>query len=70
MQLVTSPDKYPMWFSASPVQLAVGRAVSYKYMLFSGGDFERWENLDGSRSVTPTGKSSIGSVAACKIQFL
>jgi hypothetical protein len=43
IELVTSPDVYPVWYNREPLWLeqpAGGAVLEYKYCVFSGGEFE------------------------------
>jgi len=51
VQMVTSSTSYPTWTCQAPVTLDGKSHVDYKYAIFSGGTFQRWENFDGKRTV-------------------
>lgn len=53
--LVTKPDVYPSWYTREPISLPVGITVTYKYLLNSGGCFDRWEPVQGVRSLRVRG---------------
>lgn len=52
-ELETSPETYPEWQSSTPIPLLSGKPVRYKYAVFSGGKFQRWETYDSFRTFTP-----------------
>ena len=52
-ELETSPETYPEWQSSTPIPLLSGKPVRYKYAVFSGGKFRRWETFDSFRTFTP-----------------
>jgi len=56
LELVTTPDEYPVWRTPRPVTLPTGVLLSYKYLVFSGGCFESWEDIDvQARKMVPEG---------------
>eukprot|EP00612_Vaucheria_litorea_P006132 CAMPEP_0171470926 /NCGR_PEP_ID=MMETSP0946-20130122/414_1 /TAXON_ID=109269 /ORGANISM="Vaucheria litorea, Strain CCMP2940" /LENGTH=1149 /DNA_ID=CAMNT_0012000347 /DNA_START=172 /DNA_END=3621 /DNA_ORIENTATION=- len=48
IKLWTTPDTYPVWQSL-PLALPLHQVVLYKYGVFSGGEFKRWENIKDDR---------------------
>lgn len=52
--LVTKPDLYPTWYCRTPVALPANTVIHYKYLINSGGVFERWETIAGNRELTTT----------------
>jgi hypothetical protein len=48
VQLFASTRSYPVWESEA-VMLPKGKLVCYKYAVFSGGKFERWETVKHPR---------------------
>ncbi len=44
--LVTSPDEYPYWYSSSPILVHSNTTVKYRYLIYSGGLFNRYEDGD------------------------
>jgi len=57
VQLVTTPFTYPKWSTQDTVPLFSGHKVQYKYAIFSGGSFSRWEESPGFRNITVSGTS-------------
>uniref|UniRef100_A0A7S2RRW3 CBM20 domain-containing protein n=2 Tax=Mucochytrium quahogii TaxID=96639 RepID=A0A7S2RRW3_9STRA len=49
--LVTTPEMFPAWFSQHAIPLASGRTIRYRYAIFSGGNFSRWEGREEPRTV-------------------
>lgn len=48
---MTSSSMFPIWTSEVPITFGGRHHVDYKYAVFSGGKFCRWENFDGKRTV-------------------
>jgi hypothetical protein len=59
IELVTTPEYYPTWYSLEPVNLPLGETVAYKYFIKSGGQFSRWESEEGDRSLTLRGRDLV-----------
>jgi hypothetical protein len=59
VELVTTPEYYPTWYSLEPVNLPLGETITYKYFIKSGGQFSRWESEEGDRSLTPQGRDIV-----------
>ena len=53
VELVTTPEYFPTWYLVDPIPLPIGRPVKYKYFIKSGGQFARWESVEGDRCFTP-----------------
>ncbi|KAA0156681.1 hypothetical protein FNF29_00792 [Cafeteria roenbergensis] len=68
VQLVTTPERFPVWYTPTPLPVPARKRVEYKYMIYSGGRFQRWENLDGNR-VTAEAPDA-GSTAAQPLDTL
>ena len=49
--MMTSSSTFPIWTSEVPITFGGRHHVDYKYAVFSGGKFCRWENFDGKRTV-------------------
>ena len=49
--LVTSPEDYPIWRTSKPLVVPRGIPQAYKYAIFEGGHFKRWEALDIPRVI-------------------
>ncbi|ETV90852.1 trehalose-phosphatase [Aphanomyces invadans] len=56
IELVTSPEEYPVWRTVKPLILPRGIAHKYMYAVFSGGMFANWEPIDCDRHVVPQGR--------------
>ncbi|RQM28440.1 hypothetical protein B5M09_009791 [Aphanomyces astaci] len=56
IELVTSPDEYPVWRTVKPLILPRGIVHKYMYAVFSGGVFAHWEPIDCDRQVVPQGR--------------
>ena len=54
VQLVTSPEAFPTWFHVDTIALPTKSRVEYKYMIMSGGNFQRYESFHGNRVIVPT----------------
>lgn len=54
--LVTNPQSYPMWTTATPIELPIGETIEYKYALRVKGEFV-WEKLKGNRQLHVIGKN-------------
>ena len=48
---MTSPEDYPIWRTSKPLVVPRGIPQAYKYAIFEGGHFKRWEALDIPRVV-------------------
>jgi trehalose 6-phosphate synthase/phosphatase len=48
VQLVTSPYDFPTWYNPTPIFLLAGSEVKYRYAIFSGGVFSRFEAPPGA----------------------
>ena len=53
LNLVTTPDAYPIWYTLEPIVLPLGHVLSYKYCISDGGEFSGFENRDTGRVITP-----------------
>jgi len=52
LQLVTTPDLYPIWYNLEPVVAPAGAVVRYRYAVCSGSRFLRYEGSAESGPVT------------------
>ncbi|KAH7465767.1 hypothetical protein KRP22_014122 [Phytophthora ramorum] len=52
LQLVTTPDLYPIWYNLEPVLAPADSVVRYRYAVCSGSRFLRYEGSAGSGPVT------------------
>ncbi|KAE9348347.1 Alpha,alpha-trehalose-phosphate synthase [UDP-forming] 6 [Phytophthora fragariae] len=52
LQLVTTPDLYPIWYNLEPVLAPAGSVVRYRYVVCSGSRFLRYEGSAESGPVT------------------
>ncbi|KAG3017628.1 Alpha,alpha-trehalose-phosphate synthase [UDP-forming] 6 [Phytophthora cactorum] len=52
LQLVTTPDLYPIWYNLEPVLAPAGSVVRYRYAVCSGSRFLRYEGTAESGPVT------------------
>ena len=48
---MTSPEDYPIWRTSKPLVVPRGIPQAYKYAIFEGGHFKRWESLDIPRVI-------------------
>ncbi|CAM9756618.1 unnamed protein product [Choristocarpus tenellus] len=48
LSMETDPTNYPKWTSAS-VAMPLDQAVTYRYCVSSGGEFNRWEDASQLR---------------------
>lgn len=46
LQLVTTPNMYPIWYNLEPVVVPVGTVIRYRYAVCSGSKFVRYETLE------------------------
>jgi trehalose-phosphatase len=46
---------FPVWSISEPLEVTAAAAIQYKYMIFRGGRFHRWENLEGNRTLIVSG---------------
>lgn len=56
MVLITDPEMYPVWVTSRPLILPRGVPHHYVYAIFSGGSFNRWEDIPCDRRVVPEGR--------------
>ncbi|OQR97433.1 trehalose-phosphatase [Thraustotheca clavata] len=56
IELVTTPEEYPIWRTSKPLILPRGIAHRYMYALFLGGAFSKWEQIDQDRIIVPEGR--------------
>ncbi|KDO20092.1 hypothetical protein SPRG_14631 [Saprolegnia parasitica CBS 223.65] len=56
IELVTTPEEYPIWRTSKPLILPRGIAHRYMYALFLGGAFSKWEQIDQDRVIVPEGR--------------
>ena len=59
IELVTTPEYYPTWYSLEPVNLPLGETITYKYFIKSGGQFSRWESAEGDRTLIPRARDIV-----------
>jgi hypothetical protein len=52
LKLVTTPESYPVWFSADPVIVPRGVSVNYIYSIFEGGLSKGEEALWDTMNIT------------------
>uniref|UniRef100_M4BDC5 CBM20 domain-containing protein n=1 Tax=Hyaloperonospora arabidopsidis (strain Emoy2) TaxID=559515 RepID=M4BDC5_HYAAE len=45
LQLVTTPELYPIWYNLEPVLVPTGAVVHYRYVVCSGSRFLRYEGM-------------------------
>jgi hypothetical protein len=53
VELVTTPESYPVWYTASPIVIPTNRVVEYKYGVVEGGFCKSFEP-GACRSMTAT----------------
>ena len=51
VQLDTTPERHPIWFTKEHIQMPRGKPVEYRYFIASGGEFQV-RHLDRTRSPT------------------
>ena len=51
--LVTTPEEYPVWRTATPIVVPTNQLIQYKYCLLEGGSFQSFENIERNRTVFP-----------------
>eukprot|EP00981_Chlorochromonas_danica_P005361 scaffold1084_cov250-Ochromonas_danica.AAC.12 len=56
VQLVTSSSTFPWWSTKEAILLPAAADVQYRYCIFSGGQFSRWESEDGQFRVLDINK--------------
>eukprot|EP00968_Pinguiococcus_pyrenoidosus_P019693 scaffold2171_cov253-Pinguiococcus_pyrenoidosus.AAC.7 len=58
---VTTPEEYPVWRTLHPLVVPRGVALTYKYCIFEGGSFKRWEKLSapGAPGAAPVSARTI-----------
>ncbi|TDH65975.1 hypothetical protein CCR75_001825 [Bremia lactucae] len=52
LQLVTTPELYPIWYNLEPVVAPAGSVMRYRYAVCSGSQFLRYEGASTSDPVT------------------
>ena len=50
-KMVTNQQEYPLWKSKESIIVQQDSEVQYKYLIFRGGKFIRWENINENRKV-------------------
>lgn len=58
VQLVTSPDSYPVWYTLHPIVLPRHQLVYYKYCIMEAGTMKAFEN-NNSRQFLPDESDSV-----------
>jgi hypothetical protein len=53
LQMVTTPEAYPIWTTLSPLVVPAGEPLEYKFCLFEDGTFKSFETISTVRSVIP-----------------
>jgi trehalose 6-phosphate synthase/phosphatase len=53
VQLVTTPESYPVWYTQYPILLPKGQEVKYRYCIIEGGAVKAFENRSEARSFIP-----------------
>jgi trehalose 6-phosphate synthase/phosphatase len=51
VKLVTSPESYPIWYTASPIVIPRGEALNYRYCLLEGGTVKAFERVQNMRAL-------------------
>lgn len=54
--LETSPSEYPLWRTSHDILVPKDVPLVFKCALYSGGEFQEWESIDGQRVITPRGR--------------
>eukprot|EP00499_Haloplacidia_sp_CaronLabIsolate_P008537 CAMPEP_0196772560 /NCGR_PEP_ID=MMETSP1104-20130614/2297_1 /TAXON_ID=33652 /ORGANISM="Cafeteria sp., Strain Caron Lab Isolate" /LENGTH=254 /DNA_ID=CAMNT_0042142699 /DNA_START=15 /DNA_END=776 /DNA_ORIENTATION=- len=52
LALATTPKTYPVWVNPKPIAVARGVRVTFRFAVFSGGRFKRWDLVEEPRSFT------------------
>lgn len=52
VELFTSTSTYPVWSTSEAVAVFANERIEYRYAVYSGGDFSRYEDADETRFVT------------------
>ena len=53
IKLVTTPESYPIWYTAAPIVLPCGELVQYKYCLIESGNVKAVEKIPTPRLLIP-----------------
>ena len=53
IHLITTPESYPIWSTASPITVPAGEPLEYKFCLFEGGVFKSFENIATPHVIFP-----------------
>jgi trehalose 6-phosphate synthase/phosphatase len=59
VHLVTTPESYPVWYTANPILLPKGQSVDYKYCIVEGGAMKSFEMRDFPRIIVPSSIDTI-----------
>lgn len=59
LPLVTTPESYPVWYTASPLLVLTEEMLTYKFCIIEGGVFKAFEELPTPRSLVPTSLDTI-----------
>jgi len=52
IRLATNPNDYPIWTSSLVCLPRPDENIEYKYVIFRGGNFHRWEDVPSNRSIS------------------
>src|SRR5688572_28886244 len=53
VNLVTTPEQYPIWTTESPIVVPSNHSLQYKYCIIDGGQFSAFEKIDKCRKLVP-----------------
>lgn len=53
IELYTTPEDYPIWYTKAPVVFGSHVPVRYKYCAFAGGKLRYYEPVESERVFTP-----------------
>lgn len=59
LHLVTTPESYPVWYTAEPLLVPAEEMLTYKFCTIEGGHFKAFEDLPSPRSVIPVSVDTI-----------
>ncbi|KAG5184819.1 trehalose 6-phosphate phosphatase [Tribonema minus] len=54
LEMVTTPEEYPVWRTRKPIIVPRNEVHTYMYALFEGGKFNKWETLSTPRRLRCT----------------
>lgn len=51
VQLVTTPESHPIWYTSAPLVIPRGEVINYRYCLVEGGTVKSFEKVENPREV-------------------